>query len=280
MNAKKYNEAVVIFIDVLGTRDRSDFDELYKIASIFNETVEREKVLDKAHEYTIYKREIRIFSDCAYIIYDYKDGIEEERKDKNALITIACYNTEKVLYEFLKNGFIARGGLTYGDVYYEENKAICFGPAINKAYYLETKLAKYPRVIIDSEYVESLVEYNNITYCATDTQRACNGEIIKKDEDETYYIHFLSTSELGFNQIEGNEIISRSLDLCNLERNKERETEEIRESIKNKYDWLEKYLKASCCQNTANKDIDITNPTVMKQIMEDELQMIKNLWIE
>ena len=31
------------------------------------------------------------------------------------LMGIACYNTEKVLYEFLKNEFLfARGAITYG----------------------------------------------------------------------------------------------------------------------------------------------------------------------
>lgn len=73
----KFKKAVVIFIDILGSQNRVSFDEWYKVMSIFSTMVEREKELDNAHEWTVYKREIHIFSDCAYIIYDYKDGVED-----------------------------------------------------------------------------------------------------------------------------------------------------------------------------------------------------------
>lgn len=218
-----------------------------------------------------------MFSDCAYIIYDYKDGIEEERKDRNALMAIACYNTEKVLYEFLKRGFIARGALTYGDIYYEMDRNICFGPAMNKAYDLESYHAKYPRVIIDPEYVEKLVEYNNEHYRATDMHRSSNGEIIKKDEDGFYYIHYLNTLELGLFHMEDSEIIDSALNICGLERSKKRETEKLEDSIKVKYDWLEKYLNDSRYRGVRIEDIDITNPQIMKQLEEEELELIKNL---
>ena len=102
----KFRKVVVIFIDILGSQSRSNFEEWYNIMSIFNKMVKREKDLDETHTRVVYKREIHVFSDCAYIIYDYKDGIEESRKDMYELMGIACYNTEKVLYEFLKNEFI------------------------------------------------------------------------------------------------------------------------------------------------------------------------------
>lgn len=277
MEEKNFKKAVTIFIDILGTRDRSEFNEWYKIASIFHDTIEREKKLDNTHTYTVYKREVHMFSDCAYIIYDYKDDIEEERKDMNALMAIACYNTEKVIYEFLKRGFVARGSLTYGDIYYEVDRNICFGPAMNRAYELETHYAKYPRIIIDPEYVEKLLEYNNERYRCTDYLGANNGEIIKKDEDGLYYIHYLNTLELGLCQMEDNEVIDKTLNLCNLERSKERETEKLKDSIKDKYDWLEKYLRDSRYHGVRSEDIDINNPQIMKQLEEEELQMIKKL---
>lgn len=76
MNNVGFHTAAVVFIDILGTKDRADFDEWFQITDIFYNSVEREKQLDSTHPKAIYKREIHIFSDCAYIIYDFKDGIE------------------------------------------------------------------------------------------------------------------------------------------------------------------------------------------------------------
>src|SRR5262249_7200358 len=45
------------------------------------------------------------------------------------------------------NGFLLRGGVTVGDVIHEDE--IVFGPGVNRAYYLESKIARYPRFVLD-----------------------------------------------------------------------------------------------------------------------------------
>lgn len=277
MENKGFKKAVVIFIDVLGTRGREQFAEWYQISNIFYRTVQREKELDKTHEYAVYKREIHMFSDCAYIIYDYKEDVEDERKNMNALMAIACYNTEKVLYEFLKNGFIVRGALTYGDIYYESNRGICFGPAMNIAYDLESKIAKYPRVIIDNTFAEQLAVYNDEKYRKDELQKVLNGEIIKKDTDGQFFIHYLNSIELGINSIEGREVVKKVLELCVMERNKKYDDDKIKKSIKDKYDWLELYVKNSTHRLNEMKNIDITDSEVMRKIELQELKMVRML---
>jgi hypothetical protein len=239
---KKFRKVVVIFIDILGSQTRINFDEWYNVISVFSRMVEREKELDNNHPWTVYKREIHVFSDCAYIIYDYKDDIEDSRKDMYELMGIACYNTEKVLYEFLKNGFIARGAITYGDLFYDNEKNIWFGPAMNRAYFLESKLAIFPRIIIDPEYAEKLFEFNETKYRMSTEQKMVNGEILYRDMDDFVYLNYLNSGKSGMNQMEYMNVIEAALRLCDIERNKTRKTEEIQKSIKNKYDWLEKYL--------------------------------------
>lgn len=49
-------------------------------------------------------------------------------------------------------GFMIRGAVTVGDLYHDEQLIV--GPAIVRAYELESKSAKYPRVIIDPEALE------------------------------------------------------------------------------------------------------------------------------
>ena len=61
MNDLGFHKAVVIFIDILGTKDRVEFNEWFQITDIFYNSVECEKQLDSTHPHVIYKREIHIF---------------------------------------------------------------------------------------------------------------------------------------------------------------------------------------------------------------------------
>lgn len=47
------------------------------------------------------------------------------------------------------HGFLLRGGITVGDIYHRDN--VIFGPAFNRAYELETKVAVHPRIIFDPD---------------------------------------------------------------------------------------------------------------------------------
>ena len=76
----KFRKVVVIFIDILGSQSRSNFEEWYNIMSIFNKMVKREKDLDETHTRVVYKREIHVFSDCAYIIYDIRMALKRVGK--------------------------------------------------------------------------------------------------------------------------------------------------------------------------------------------------------
>ena len=47
-----------------------------------------------------------------------------------------------------EHSLLLRGGLTLGKLVHQENGPL-FGPAMNRAYHLESKVAKHPRVVID-----------------------------------------------------------------------------------------------------------------------------------
>src|SRR5262245_29297185 len=44
----------------------------------------------------------------------------------------------------LNMGFLLRGGIAIGDIYHDDE--VVFGPALNRAYELESEIADYPRV--------------------------------------------------------------------------------------------------------------------------------------
>lgn len=270
-----YKNALVFFIDILGSQNRTDFNELLDINETFHGELERNQRNDNNHTHVIYKRTIFTFSDCAYIIYDFKDGIEESRKDLRQFFDIALRNTEPLLIEFLKKGFICRGGISYGEVYYETERSLFFGPAINRAHLYEEKFAKVPRIIMDEEIAAKVIALNKERIDnAPDLQMArftayMNGEIVLRDGDGRYYLNYLNSYSHGINfsdclaihdlwekllpdEIQKQEDIivrlKKELSECIDEDDKTNFQQQIKrcEGIIEKYIWLRDYMDSSC----------------------------------
>lgn len=98
-----FTKYLVIFVDILGSQNRVDFQETYKINKIFHEELERNKQNDMMH--TVYFRKIYTFSDCAYIFYGFKDGISDERKDEANYLKWHCVIVSQYFYDSLKKEF-------------------------------------------------------------------------------------------------------------------------------------------------------------------------------
>lgn len=240
-----YKKGIVIFIDVLGTKEReNDFKNSLKINNIFHNTLEDGEKHNNGN--IIYQRHVYTFSDCAYIIYDYKEDIEESRKDWGKLTKAALYNTELIIEKFLKKNLISRGGISYGDVYYEENRSLFFGPAINEAHELESKEAIYPRIIV-SPKVAQLYFFRERDFLYKESSpeqrefaRKINGVILKRDEKK-FMLHYLNSYELGHNYLELEEKFNELLIYIENQLEKYKNNNRILE----KYEWLKKYVENS-----------------------------------
>jgi hypothetical protein len=55
-------------------------------------------------------------------------------------------------FGLLETGIAVRGGMTIGDLYWDANQV--FGPALVRAYDLESNFAIYPRIVLDSFVIE------------------------------------------------------------------------------------------------------------------------------
>ena len=112
-------------------------------------------------EHVVCQRTIHTFSDCAYILYDFKDGVPPQKQILDPLFEVALCNCEHLLLHFLSKNFVFRGGVAYGDLYYEKDRSILFGPAVNEAYQLESKVAIYPRIALSNFVAETIIEHWN-----------------------------------------------------------------------------------------------------------------------
>ena len=153
----EYQKMVVIFVDLLGTKNNEKFEDKYLIHRLFHSEARSNEERNLGH--VIYNRKVFSFSDCAYFFYYYKEGIEEHRKNDMKLLQVAMHNTSISLLRILNAGYLVRGGITFGDAYFDELGF--FGPAVEEAYGLESNYADVPILAINSELGKKYCTWEN-----------------------------------------------------------------------------------------------------------------------
>lgn len=88
-----YETTAVIFLDVLGTKERSTFDEKFLVHQLFHDEFKRNQARTAWSPHTAHTRKLRSFSDCVFIFYQYKSDLEDFRKDDLKLLQVSLYNT-------------------------------------------------------------------------------------------------------------------------------------------------------------------------------------------
>jgi len=176
----EYKKGLAIFIDILGTKE-SDFNNLYNINKIFHK-----ELISLKNRQRLCKKFVTSFSDCAYIMYISDEINKENNLFSHIFIQDSLIDLSYTISTILVNGFLCRGGIYYGELYFEEENNILFGPAINEAYKLE-KNDTMPRIIIDDklgkDFYEKETEYNKNNY----------QKIIRKDTfDNSFYLNYLN----------------------------------------------------------------------------------------
>lgn len=262
-NVKGYCKALVVFIDILGSKNYNSFAELFKINELFHTELLNNKNQDR--DYLAYQRHIYTFSDCAYLIYDYKD---KSTSNLGALFNVALLNCEPMIMKFLSERILVRGGIAYDDVFYDENKNMFFGDAINRAYKYESEIAKFPRIIIDECVANEVIKYKNkinkyskqLNYNESLFLNDYCGCIIKLDVDNRYYFNYFNSIQQGkdYSYIIGksNKLFLEDLiNMCdeNIDLYKKND------SIKIKYEWLKDYAEQSKNENI-NEVVEYTKP--------------------
>jgi len=139
-----YKKTVVTFLDILGTRDNQDFESKHKVHRAFHESMRDCQARDR--EEAAYYRRAYSFSDCAYIFHGFRDDVDQGNGEEDLLIQAALFNTTLTILRLLNDGYLVRGGVSYGDSYLDNLSF--FGPAVEEAFILESKCAVTPRILL------------------------------------------------------------------------------------------------------------------------------------
>ncbi len=91
--------------------------------------------------------------------------------------------------ELVREGVLLRGALTIGDIFIKD--AITFGPALIRAYELESTVAITPRVIIDPLVFILLEQYPALRGNPIEDEMQYLCRVLKKDRDGVWFIDYL-----------------------------------------------------------------------------------------
>lgn len=226
MSNSRYSKRIVAFVDILGFKAKTENavesddaadDILYALNRIHKIKQDNEK--DNIGR-NVLDIQVTTFSDSAVISYpDKKDNLFW------LIIDIIHLQLDLILY-----GVLIRGGICIGDLYHDGD--IVFGPAMNKAYFLESKVAIYPRIIVEDTAVEHYVKHvDGDKYDIDDIK-----SLILEDNDGLIYVDMLHQDQEMYDM--GDEYYNWLLDIRSII---EGGLSNEKIDIRMKYEWLKKY---------------------------------------
>ena len=147
-----YRDAVVTFLDILGFRDivmNSDPDFIRRKLNAVKRFAVTQHV-DIADEEDFEPITIQ-FSDSIVRIRPVDSGLNQMYPI--GVVFHELLDMVHIQGELVKERVLLRGGVAYGQIFYEDS--ILYGPALIKAYDLESKYAVHPRIMVEPELISS-----------------------------------------------------------------------------------------------------------------------------
>lgn len=174
-----YEDRLIIYIDVLGFTDFVNYTTISQV----NTEIKINKInsflkmindffKDKNDSLKLsHTKQVTAFSDLIIVSINVKEisNIDLEVMDVFYLLLNATYQ-----------GFLLRGSIVYGKLIH--NSTVIFGSGLIDAYNREKKIAKYPRVILDSAIYKDLKEISH------ELRDVRIDDFITCDFDGIYYI--------------------------------------------------------------------------------------------
>lgn len=140
----------VVYFDILGAKEliNSKDSELYLnyINSLYNDTIKGLKSLYA--EINNVEIKFKIFSDNIIIAIPKTEGANSTKESikRDLIVEIAAY-FQVLAYKY---SLLTRGSVVIGDLYLDNN--FVYGKALTRAHELESKVAIYPRIVVDEKY--------------------------------------------------------------------------------------------------------------------------------
>jgi hypothetical protein len=177
----EFEQRTILFLDFLGFKEIVDRTQ--------RDTKHLKKLLhamDRLHQIgrddaDLYRTQaVTTFSDSVVLSY----AVTEQSAVYYLLSDVAF-----AVVDLAIKGFLVRGAVTVGDLLH--TKKYLVGPAMVRAYELESKIAKYPRVIFDPKLIEVARNAHADTHDGEHEVRYVR-DFLTRDADKQYYFDYIS----------------------------------------------------------------------------------------
>ena len=171
---RKYETRITLFLDFLGFREHvarttTDSEFLQRLVRAMDRIGKLAAEDKEFHE----SQRVTQFSDSVVVSY---------RIDEESAVFWLLNQIAFCVIDLVERGFLVRGALTVGELLHTSKYLV--GPAMVEAYELESKVAKFPRVLVDEKILA--------------VARSARQEHHGADEEEEYVRAFLRNDEDGF----------------------------------------------------------------------------------
>lgn len=180
----RYRPAVVTFLDILGfgqlvkQESASKVQEVLAVVSKFVAKVSRNP----------YSPQAFAFSD-SIVRVRHIDGLNALHP--TGLLFSEILDIVHAQAELVPHNVILRGAITVGEIYADGSTV--FGPALVRAYELETKTALYPRVVIDPHALNQLRQDAALRaeHHSVKEEVQCVRDLLRRGENGSWFVDYL-----------------------------------------------------------------------------------------
>ncbi len=229
-----YEKRILAFVDIMGFKEKvaqslDDEKAAKKVHRALKRILQIREDNDRYEKMGFNVSDIRIttFSDSAVISYPLSEG------SGNLFgLLLDLIHLQIDLYQY---DVLLRGGVTIGDAYHDGD--IVYGPAMNKAYLLESKYAKVPRIIIDGGKILQGIRDTCPPYHNFEDEKEYMTSLLRQDSDGFWYLDSLKQfQELDYPELDYYNILwtVRSMIVSNMNHESKK--------VRKKYKWLRKYF--------------------------------------
>ena len=172
----KTKEYVAAFIDVLGATKMIDADSeksLNVVHEVYNQALRSRDKLYNVENIASLKPIVKIYSDNIVVAVPTDVG-----NAFSAFLSVAILSG-LIQHEFLHHKCLVRGGIAMGDFFADD--LMIWGNALLDAYYIESNISIYPRIVIHPKTVEKLQL----------TVDARKQKWIKQDADGFFFVDYM-----------------------------------------------------------------------------------------
>jgi len=190
MSSSIYRPAVVTFLDILGFSSLVKNGTAEEVANVLK-TLRRFADNDKSNDPDDTEALSFSFSDCIVRVR-FLDGVNQQHPIGHLFHEIL--DIVHIQGELVPHHILVRGGMTVGDICAAGSTV--FGPAMVRAYELESKSAIYPRVVIDPVLLNAIRDDPRLRAAQNSLEYELSAirDLIRRGESGAWFVDYLRAS--------------------------------------------------------------------------------------